>query len=525
VPNFIVSVTAFLLLFLIPSSAHTQGPSGPALATEGNYSAAQKEPRYLAFISDFHAGLGKQPDGRWQPTEDFRWPRALAGFLAELSRWGGDTVDLVIVGDFLELWQPPAHIKCEGRSAELGCTLDEMEEITRLVVAAHPTLFVALRDFSRRGDNRVHLIPGNHESTLLYEKVWGPVAAALGADSGRINLVRSGIWSSNDGRIVAEHGHQIGADVNRYATWPDIVQRVDGIDYVARPWGERFVQRLFNAEEVHYPIIDNLSPEAAGARYRMADRGLWGSAGDVARFLSFNLFETSLSQTLALLGPTERGRVQWSVRAGRRLGANLFMDALAPSDPFAIELRADTPEALAVRSELAAMAADADRLGDDEVRMLCDQIAIRKKTAVCIEGTLGATAQSTLYSKEQVMQRHFRERLAQFPRMRTFIYGHTHQYEKRWPVRVRDSTLVSVMNTGAFQRLVGDAGFLKRLRGRSPQEGLRTMSPEDLAPCYTAVLVEPADAGRIATPRLIAWHMDEDDGPGTVIDPADARCQ
>jgi hypothetical protein len=68
--------------------------------------------------------------------------------------------------------------------------------------------------------------------------------------------VSSGIWTSNDGRIIAEHGHQIGSDVNRYESWPEIVQRVDGIDYVIRPWGERFVQQLFNAEEARYPITD-----------------------------------------------------------------------------------------------------------------------------------------------------------------------------------------------------------------------------------------------------------------------------
>src|SRR5207253_2977251 len=61
-------------------------------------------PRPTAFISDLHLGLGKQPDGRWWPKKDFRWTNALFGFLDELSKWGEDRVDLVIVGDFLELW-------------------------------------------------------------------------------------------------------------------------------------------------------------------------------------------------------------------------------------------------------------------------------------------------------------------------------------------------------------------------------------------------------------------------------------
>src|SRR5262249_20387640 len=47
------------------------------------------ERRLFVFVSDLHFGLGKLPDGRWNPIEDFRWPRALNGFLAEISRKSG----------------------------------------------------------------------------------------------------------------------------------------------------------------------------------------------------------------------------------------------------------------------------------------------------------------------------------------------------------------------------------------------------------------------------------------------------
>lgn len=507
-------------------------PRLPERAEESRYvPPGGNDARLLAFISDLHLGLGRQADGRWHPWEDFRWPRALAGFLDELSRRGSERVDLVIVGDFLELWQAPPHVGCEGRSADLGCTLEEMEEITRTVVTAHPDALGALRQFSQKGENRLHVIPGNHDSTLLYERVWRLVANALGAESGRVALVRSGVWTSADGRTVAEHGHQIGSDVNRYENWPDIVKRVDGIDYVVRPWGERFVQRLFNAEETQYPIIDNLSPEAAGARYRMADRGLWRTAGDIARFLAFNLFETSLSQGRDFLGSGGAEGGEWSINAGRRLGADLFVNALDPGDPFRMQLLSDTADARSLRAELAALAADPDRLPDEEVKMLCDQIAVRKKRSagagteigLCTDGSLGSLAERALHSRARVMQRHIQGRQAQFPRMRVFIYGHTHQYERPWTVSPNGLVTVSVANTGAFQRVVDEAGFLRRLAGRTPQEGLRTMTPDDLPACYTAVLVAPDAAGRPA-PTLVAWHMEEN-GAGTVTDPGDAVCR
>jgi hypothetical protein len=342
-------------------------------------------------------------------------------------------------------------------------------------------------------------------------------------EHGRIALVSSGIWTSADERILAEHGHQIGKDVNRYDDWPNIVRHIDGVDYVVRPWGERFVQRLFNDEEAQYPIIDNLSPEAAGARHRMADRGFWRSAGDVARFVAFNLFETSLSQSSDLLGGGVTGRGDWSVQVGRRLGADLFINALDPKDPFRVQLLTDTEESRSVRSELAALAADPKRLPDADVLMLCDQVAVRKQGALCVDATLGSITERALRSRARVVQEHVRARQVQFPRMRTFIYGHTHQYEKPWSVNVNAGVMVSVINSGAFQRLVDEPSFLSRLGNRLPQEGLRTMRLDELPPCYTAVLMPPAAGGRQA-PELVAWHMPED-GTGVVLDPEDQRCR
>jgi UDP-2,3-diacylglucosamine pyrophosphatase LpxH len=465
-------------------------------------------------------GVGRRSDGSWHPTEDFRWPKALEGFLNELSRRGQERVDLVIVGDFLELWQPPPEIGCKGITADLGCTVDEMEALSRLVAGAHSDALSILRAFAERGENRLHVIPGNHDATLRYERVWRPFADALQAGSGRINLVTIGIWSSPDGRVVAEHGHQIGIDVNRYETWPRVVRRIDGTDYVIRPWGELFVQKLFNEQEELYPIIDNLSPETAGARYRAADRGLWNSTKDVARMLMFNLWETSPTQKTILLGEDSSGRRQWNLRVARNMGANLFLKSLTPEDPLRKQIETGGGDAEDVKAELDAMARDPARLPDEVVLHLCDLIADRGQKPLCIEAQLGSLTQHALVAKSRVLARHLRARQAQFRDMEVFIYGHTHQYEKTWKVPVNDLMNITVANTGAFQRLVDEPGFLRRLNGMTPEHGLRTMTVEQLAPCYTAVIIATADA----EPEVYAWHMPED-GRGILVSPGDGRCK
>lgn len=516
----------FAGMALAPSTASLaqEADTSPPIAHTA-YQIPPPSPRFMAFISDLHFGLGRQSNGAWDPTEDFRWPKALGGFLNAISEEGQDNVDLVVVGDLIELWQPPPEIKCNGVSADVGCTFDEMTSLVQRVVAAHSAEMDALRAFAERGHNRIHIIPGNHDSTLRYQSVWQPLGEALNADSGRINLVTDGVWVSTDGRIVAEHGNQIGQDVNKYATWPNISRRVGGTDYVIRPWGELFVQRLFNDQEKTYPIIDNLSPEAAGARYRAADRGLPGSAADIARMLAFNLLETSLRQKSVMLGKPPEGIDDWDTEVGRKLGAMLFLYALPADDTFRLRLeRSDDPDSLAVRARLAELANDRQQLPDEEVQQLCDMIAVYSKDHICWDMQLGSLTQYFLSSKQKVMRRHLQSRQATFKSMRVFIYGHTHQFEEPWSVDLGASLTLAAANTGAFQRLIDEKSFVNRLNGRKPEEALRTMSLDELPPCYTTITVAPINLGKVPIPEARAWLMTED-GPGIFVSPTDQRCQ
>ncbi len=524
-------LTAATLLLCWPALFVAQDAVAPSTElARTKFDPPPQGERLLVFISDVHLGLGRQEDGAWSPTEDFRWDNALQGFLDSVSASGNDKVDLVVLGDFLELWQPPAKVKCNGAGADLGCTVAEMQEIATTVVRAHPSALDAFRNFSRRGENRLHIVPGNHDSALLLEPVWRPLGAALQADSGRVNLVASGVWASNDGRLLAEHGHQIGSDVNRYDAWPNILSVHQGKDYVIRPWGERFVQKLFNREEKEYPIIDNLSPESAGARYRLADRGLWASVADVGRFILFNLFETSASQKAYFLGPEpeSKDRPVWNVGMGRKMGHRLFANALDPNDPFRKALLEDTGQGRALRKELDALAQDSKSLSDDGVRLLCDQVAIRagKDGPKCEQPHLGYMAESNLIPREWVLRGHVSRRLDEYPRMRVFIYAHTHQLEEKWDLRTAGgpvSIRITILNTGAFQRVIDEKGYLRRVRekGITPAEGLRKLPLDALPPCYTAVIVRYENG--VPNPATKRWHMEEN-GTGALVDPSDSSC-
>jgi hypothetical protein len=366
-----------------------------------------------------------------------------------------------------------------------------MVMISDIVARAHAPELALLADFAERGDNRVHLIPGNHDAALLLEPVWQKFAVPLRAVKGRVLLVRSGIWVSADGYVVVEHGHQIGADVNKYAGWPDLTHLVKpegGKSYVVRPWGERFVQRVFNDQEAQYPIIDNLSPESAGVRYRMADRGLWSSLGDLARFIAFNVFETSAAQKTGVLGApslNEPEEKRWDLPTARAAGHQLFVQALPPGDPFRSELLADNEHSAALRKEFDRLVADEKELSDGELRGLCDLAAATSEGAwtLCRPAALGALIEATVVPLRWKLREHLKQRIDEFKRMRAFIYGHTHAMQVPWNLEVDSISAVVVANSGAFQRLIDDKGFMARVSAKkwSPAEALRKLIENSLS--------------------------------------------
>jgi UDP-2,3-diacylglucosamine pyrophosphatase LpxH len=504
------------------SQPSTEVPPAPFVAPP-----ASAQPRKIVLISDLHFGLGKGPDGNWSPKEDFRWSGALKGFLDEMGRSGGDRVDLVIAGDFLELWQPPNNTCDSSGDDDLGCTVADVVSIAETVIAAHRDDLALLADFAKRGENRLYVIPGNHDAALLLPEVWKLLAAPLDVQDGRVALMTRGFWKSPDGQVLAEHGHQVGNDANRYDHWPVITRKRNGTTYLVRPWGERFVQKVFNSQEEVYEIIDNISPETVGVKYRIADRGYVRTAADLARFIAFNLFETSLAQKDASLGnsiPDPNDPDRWDIEKARKeIGYHLFLEALAEGDPLRAEIEGHDDASQELQKELAALALDETRLTNEEVRKLCDHLQFREAKQRCKIPPAGAFLESKLVRRSDVVRAHVEGHLRNDARMSIFVYGHTHDLEVGWPLQLADGPTVTVHNTGAFQRTVDEAGFLALVAKKklAPGEALRTIKLGDLPPCYSAVLVTYSSGAPEA--KTWRWHQPEG-GAGALVEPGDNRC-
>jgi hypothetical protein len=216
---------------------------------------------------------------------------------------------------------------------------------------------------------------------------------------------------------------------------------------------------------------------------------------------------------------------RWDLkRAREEIGYRLFLEALAKDDPLRAEIESQNAASAALRAELAALARDNTRLTNEEVRALCDHLARREAPEQCAVATAGALLESKLVPRRHVVGAHVEGHLSADTRLRIFVYGHTHDFEEGWPLKVASGTQVTVHNTGAFQRTVDEAAFLARVaqKNLAPSDALRKIKLEDLPACYSAVLVTYSSSG-VPTSKTWRWHQEEG-GTGALVEPGDNRC-
>jgi hypothetical protein len=480
--------------------------------------------RSIVVVSDMHMGIGRGPSGGWHPFEDFRWASEFAAFLKAVDQEGRSAVDLVLNGDTFELLQS-TEAGCDPPSPDAGCR--EAEALVRLerVLSAHSAEIGALAQFARSGSNQVVFVPGDHDAALLFPSIARRLVSALASPSGRVEVAASGSWVSPDGQVYAEHGHQIASDPHKFESWPAPSVTRSGVEYLARPWGERAVQALYNRLEERYPIIDNFALAGAGLKYGLAADKL-ADAGEAApQLLRYFLSLMSWQQFRMELDGGETEPPTWEVAQARAQGAALLVSSLPDDDRF---------KPLAARALTdGRLARSMDDWSNDELVALCDYRAASRRARrrgepflqqfssrgpVVTEcprtpDTRGSQFDYFWRSRDELFGRHLDAIARRRPsgsRPTVFVYGHTHLPDRGQEsaitlaaghltiprqgfAPVRGALAPVVINGGAWQRTITPVQFerLEAERGLSGADLLRTLQPEDLPPCYSFVHVAP----------------------------------
>ena len=493
-------------------------------------------PRRVVVMGDLRLGEGRVADGAWSAYEDFRWAEDLQGFLAVLAEEGGPT-DLVLNGDTFELLQA-SDGACVYDDPALGCT--EAEALARLdrVLAAHRAETAALAAFAAAGDNRLVLVPGDHDAGLLFPAVGQRAVEAFADAPGRVSVAGEGFWRSADGLIHAEHGHQIEHRADRFDGWPAPFVTRSGQRHLQRPWGQSVVQALYDRYEPRFPIVDNLADNGAGVREALAAAGVDDAGPAAADLLRFLLFRMSWQQFRMDL---DRGDVEppaWDLARVRAAGPRFLVDSLADDDRF---------RPLAERAlDASGLTALMEGLTDDELTALCDHRAALRRARRRFERILTqldptgpplaecprtpeTDAPRFEYfwgARDRVFRRHL-EQLTDPRPVAVMAHGHTHLADYRQGnftrveagltyvvdgfSPVRGAATPIVINGGAWQRTVTPRQLDEHRRrlGLSEAELLESVQPEQLPPCYSFVQIDPYD-GQPDPPVLRYWRQDRD---------------
>ena len=545
-------VIAVCMLLPTCAAAFTDSPSLLPAFKE------QPDRRLIVMVSDLHMGVGrteKNPatgawtNGRWHLTEDFRWAPEFALFIDEMMAWAkheGVPADLIIVGDFLEMWQAVGHSCGLGGVRNLGCSeLQALERLER-IIGAHGPVFESLRKFANAGRNRVIVIPGNHDAALVFDQVAARVKAAVGAKTGRVRVAKEGYWLSADGHIFVEHGHQMEGDMNKFPDYnrPAVCLDKDETQvpcngsrrkaYLLRTAGENFVQAFYNQFEEQFPVIDNLAKLSLGVWRGIESSSLAEVAWTFLGGLKFLALDQSFEQAMQSLGdeadaepPT---KPQWNYDAIRPTGPEFLVGSLPPGS----SLR-EKAETFLRTGELSLKEY---ALSNREIDRLC-----RLREAFVAEGSipktdrcptvglepqqrLGAAASALFFDEDELLRDHLEQRrIALHPEsapqsndgnFTVFIYGHTHKAKApRSPFEAQADWRPTVVNTGAWQRVATPRQLehierrLANMKGLQPDDPtlFPSLRPEDLPACYSYVVIAPYDPAvqPVPKPRLLFW--------------------
>ncbi len=212
----------------------------------------------ILVISDLHLGAGLIVNKRKNFLEDFHYDKELIEFIEYHGsmHYQEREVELIINGDFLDLLAVPFVPYFDDEFWSEEASLDKL----KMIIAAHPGVFDALRNFLTYPNNRLVYILGNHDAELIFESLRQYLIDQFPKDDQfkfKILLNTDEVYIPEEG-VVLKHGHEY--ELAHHYDEKNIATDVEGKKYFIPPWGSYYVTRVINKFKEGRDYINAVRP-------------------------------------------------------------------------------------------------------------------------------------------------------------------------------------------------------------------------------------------------------------------------
>ncbi len=190
------------------------------------------------------------PDGATNSLEEFYFDEKLVEFLHYYSsgEYRDSEVELIINGDFLNFLQ----VDYRGHFLTVITESVSYEKI-RNIVAGHPEVFKALREFARLDGRSITYVVGNHDQCMLWPATQTYLNEILATSVKYKNIVYF-----FDG-VHVEHGHMHEA-ANRFDPRKFFLKKNLPEPILNLPFGSHFFVDFVLKIKQKYPHVDKVRP-------------------------------------------------------------------------------------------------------------------------------------------------------------------------------------------------------------------------------------------------------------------------
>lgn len=201
-------------------------------------------------ISDLHLGVGRTLNGNTNPLEEFYFGEKLVEFLHYYcsGEYRDYEVELVINGDFLNFLQ----VDYRGHHLTVITESVSLEKL-RYIVAGHPEVFKALREFANTEGRVITYVVGNHDQCMLW-----PGTRAYLNETLQTNIKFKNIVYYFDG-VHIEHGHMHEA-ANRLDPRKFFLKKNLPEPILNLPFGSHFFVDFVLKIKSYNPHVDKIRP-------------------------------------------------------------------------------------------------------------------------------------------------------------------------------------------------------------------------------------------------------------------------